>query len=302
MSDRTEEQRQIAIIGVPMDLGADRRGVDMGPSAIRCANVQGMLEELGYIVHDRGDLVVRRPDEPPKGKLKYLNEIVRVNTELADKVTEEIAQRRCPLVLGGDHSIAIGTVKGVLRQVQRLGVLWFDAHSDVNTARTSPTGNIHGMPLAVCLGRGHAELTRIGGRRRVVNPADVVIVGARSIDPGEKLLLGELGIRVFTMHDIDRLGMKRVMEETLDRLSHTDGVHLSLDLDGMDPSAAPGVGTPVTGGLTYRESHLAMEMLSQAGRLVSAEVVEVNPLLDERNKTASAAVGLIGSAFGKRIL
>lgn len=301
---RPERNNNITMIGVPMDLGADRRGVDMGPSAIRSAGVQQKLESLGYLVHDAGDVPVHRPAVPPAPgeKLKYLDELVKVNSKLAEITAQEIGRGQFPLILGGDHSIAMGTIKGVLRHVERLSVMWFDAHCDVNTADTSPSGNIHGMPLAVSLGHGHSRLLQIGGHVRTIRPEDVVIIGARSIDPGERLFLKKLGVSVFTMHDIDRRGMESVMDEAMARLSQANGIHLSFDLDGVDPNDAPGVGTPVIGGVSYRESHLAMEMLSENGRLVSAEFVEVNPILDYRNKTAYAAVELVGSVFGEQIL
>ncbi|AJY76779.1 arginase [Paenibacillus beijingensis] len=302
---RPERNRNISLIGVPIDLGADRRGVDMGPDAIRSAGVLHKLEQLGYVVHDQGNLTVSRKalEQAATGeKLKYLAETITVNAKLAKMTADEMGRGRFPLALGGDHSMAIGTVKGVLHHIDRLGLLWFDAHCDANTAETTPSGNIHGMPLAVCLGYGHELLTGIGGRKRKIRPENVVIIGARSVDPGERSLLKELGIRVFTMHDIDRRGMERVMEEALERLAKSDGVHLSFDVDGMDPNDAPGVGTPVMGGVTYRESHLAMELLSDSGLLVSAEFVEINPVLDDRNKTAKAAVEMIGSVFGEQIM
>lgn len=295
----------ISVIGVPLHYGADRKGVDLGPDAIRGAKLHERLSELGYAVEDLGDLNVQRtlPPAQPGEKLKYLGEIARVNQQLCDTVAAEMGNGKFPLVLGGDHSIAIGTIKGVLQHVKRLGVIWFDAHTDVNTDETTTSGNIHGMSLAALLGYGHPELTAIGGADVKLLPENVVIIGARSIDPGERAFLKAKGIKVFTMHDIDRNGMKQVMEEAMDIVSNgTDGVHLSLDLDGMDPGAAPGVGTPVSGGMSYRESHFAMELLFERHLLVSAEFVEVNPMLDDHNKTAIAAVELIGSAFGERIL
>jgi len=297
--------KDISLIGVPIDLGADRRGVDMGPSAIRVACVETRLKGLGYAVFDEGDVVVRRPGDYGRygPKLKFLEEIGRVCEELQERVAAAMAQRRFPLVLGGDHSLAFGTIAGVLQHKQNLGVIWFDAHADLNTAGTSPSGNIHGMSLALALGIGHPMLTAIGGAARKVDPSKVVIIGARSIDPGERELIREQGVKVFSMHDIDRLGMTRVMEETIRIVTDgTDGVHLSLDLDGLDPEDAPGVGTPVIGGMTYREGHLAMELLSEAGCVVSADVVEVNPILDHMNKTAKVAVELVASLLGERIL
>lgn len=295
----------ISLIGVPLHHGADRKGVEMGPNAIRDSNIQSRLESLGYRIQDLGDLNVNRSLASSKvgEKLKYLDEITRVNAELCCTVAKEMDKGHFPLVIGGDHSIAIGTIKGVLQKVNRLGVIWFDAHSDVNTEETTFSGNIHGMSLAVSLGYGHPDLVSIGGVHTKVNPENVVIIGARSIDPGERIFLKEKGIRVFTMHDIDYYGMKVVMEEALKIVTNgTDGVHLSLDLDGMDPHEAPGVGTPVFGGLSYRESHFAMEMLYESHTLVSAEFVEVNPMLDLNNKTAETAVALAGSVFGERIL
>lgn len=222
---------------------------------------------------------------------------------LAEMVDKIIQSKSFPLVLGGDHSIAIGTLAGVTKHYKNLGVIWYDAHGDLNTAETSPSGNIHGMPLAASLGYGHELLTNLQGISPKVKPEHVVIIGARSLDEGERRLIKELGIKVFTMHEIDRLGMTKVMEETISFFKgKTDGVHLSLDLDGLDPKDAPGVGTPVPGGLSYRESHLAMEMLAEAELITSAEFVEVNPILDERNKTASLAVALMGSLFGEKLL
>lgn len=305
MQREREHRKPISIIGVPMDLGADRRGVDMGPSAIRYASLQEKLTVLGYEVEDRGNLQVPTPESYDAGarQLKYLREVRAVNEELAQALDQVVREGRFPLVLGGDHSIAIGTIAGVARHHQRMGLIWFDAHGDLNTADTSPSGNIHGMPLAVSLGLGHPDLVQIGGYAPKVDPAHVVVIGARQLDPGERELIRELGIRVFTMHEIDRLGMARVMDETLSIVTDaTDGVHLSLDLDGLDPHDAPGVGTPVVGGISYRESHLAMEMLAEADVLTSAEFVEVNPILDNGNRTANVAVDLIGSAFGEKVL
>jgi arginase len=295
----------IALIGVPMDLGADRRGVDMGPSAIRCAGIEKKLEQIGYTVQDRGDLVVRRGKfaSQPATNLKYLEEIAKVNEELCRNVAEEIGKGNFPLVIGGDHSIAIGSIAGVWQHHKKIGVIWYDSHGDVNTADTSPSGNIHGMPLAVALGYGHERLTAIGGPAAKVHPENVVIIGARCIDQGERIFLKEKGISVYTMHELDQLGMSRVIEQALDIVTKsTDAVHLSLDLDALDPYHAPGVGTPVPGGITYRESHLAMELLSEAGVVTSADVVEVNPILDCKNQTASVAVALMGSLFGETII
>lgn len=289
-----------------MDLGQMRRGVDMGPSAIRYAGVVERLERLDYDIDDLGDIEITRPTREEVANdenLKNLEKVSEANERLAATVDEVILNGKFPLVLGGDHSIAIGTLAGVSKHYKNLGVIWYDAHGDLNTADTSPSGNIHGMPLAVSLGLGHKRLTDIAGYSPKVNPENVVIIGARSLDEGEKALIKQLGVKVYTMHEIDRLGMTKVMEETIRYLKErTDGVHLSLDLDGLDPHDAPGVGTPVLGGISYRESHLAMEMLEESKLITSAEFVEVNPILDDKNKTASVAVALMGSLFGEKLL
>ncbi|PYZ95485.1 arginase [Alteribacter lacisalsi] len=298
--------KRISIIGVPMDLGQRRRGVDMGPSAIRYAGVVERLEKIGYEVHDRGDIEIGRPDKfdvVDEGNLKDLNEVVKANQALSDTITKSIGDGEFPLILGGDHSIAIGTLAGVANKSDNLGVIWYDAHGDLNTGDTSPSGNIHGMPLAVSLGIGHPSLTEIGSYAPKIKPENLVLVGARSLDEGERELIREKGIKVFTMHEIDRMGMTKVMEEAIAHVSkNTDSVHLSLDLDALDPHDAPGVGTPVIGGTSYRETHLAMEMLAERNIITSAEFVEVNPILDDKNQTAEAAVGLIGSLFGEKLL
>jgi len=297
--------KKLSIIGMPMDLGQMRRGVDMGPSAIRYAGINERLSPLFDDIHDLGDIPIGRPEVvvDQESNLRNLDLVAEKTTMLAEKVDEAVKSGSFPLVLGGDHSIAIGTLAGVSKHYKNLGVIWYDAHGDLNTAETSPSGNIHGMPLACSIGLGHTKLTEIGGFFPKVKPENVVIIGARSLDDGERLLIKETGIKVYTMHEIDRMGMAKVMEETIAYLKErTDGVHLSLDLDGLDPSECPGVGTPVMGGISYRESHLAMEMLEEANIITSAEFVEVNPILDEKNKTASIAVGLMGSLFGEKLL
>ncbi|WP_461181543.1 arginase [Virgibacillus kimchii] len=297
--------KDISIIGVPMDLGQSRRGVDMGPSAIRYAGAIERLQALNYNIYDLGDIAINRPavSNPNDGtNLKNLEQVIEANEKLAEMVDREMAKKRFPLVLGGDHSIAIGSLAGISTYYGNLGVIWYDAHGDLNSSETSPSGNIHGMPLAASLGIGHEKLTNLYGDAPKIKPENIVIVGARSLDPGERELIRDKGIKVYTMHEIDRMGMPKVMEETIQYLKgRTDGVHLSLDLDGLDPSEAPGVGTPVIGGITYRESHLAMEMLAEADILSSAEFVEVNPILDEKNKTATVAVALMGSLFGEKL-
>lgn len=297
--------KKLSIIGMPMDLGQMRRGVDMGPSAIRYAGINERLKPLFDKIHDMGDLPIGRPEVAidKESNLRNLDLVAEKSTKLAEKVDEIIKSGSFPLVLGGDHSIAIGTLAGVSRHYKNLGVIWYDAHGDLNTAETSPSGNIHGMPLAASLGLGHSLLTEIGGYSPKVKPENVVIIGARALDPGEKKLIREKNIKVFTMHEVDRLGMARVVEETIAYLKDkTDGVHLSLDLDSLDPNDAPGVGTPVMGGISYRESILAMELLAESQIITSAEFVEVNPILDEKNKTAAMAVELMGSLFGEKLL
>lgn len=299
------QKTQISLIGMPVDLGQGRRGVDMGPSAVRYANLHTALEELNYEIEDLGDIAVPHSENTEVGnsRLKYLKELVKVNQVLADQVSAVVQQQRFPLVIGGDHSLAIGSIAGAAQHYKRLGVIWYDAHGDLNTDETTPSGNIHGMPLAVNLGVGHPDLIGISGYHPKIQPENVVLIGIRKLDESEKDLIRELGLRVFTMHEIDRLGMARVMEEAIQIASRgTDGVHLSFDLDGLDPNDAPGVGTPVPGGISYRETHLAMEMLAEAGMVTSADFVEINPILDRSNVTAQLAVDFIQSLFGKKIL
>lgn len=298
-------KKEISIIGVPMDLGQTRRGVDMGPSAIRYAGIIERLERLQYTVHDLGNIEIPRPDRNAperEDKLRNLPEVVDTNKRLAEVVDEQVEKNFFPLVLGGDHSIAIGSIAGVSKHYENLGVIWYDAHGDINTVETSPSGNIHGMPLAVNLGLGHQKLTEILYNQPKIKAENVVLIGVRDLDEGEKDLLRKLNIKVYTMHEIDRIGMPQVIKETIEYLKErTDGVHLSFDLDGINPSEAPGVGTPVIGGVTYRESHLALEMLAESNIITSAEFVEVNPMLDDKNKTAILTVALVGSLFGEKL-
>ena len=300
----------MTIIGVPLDLGAGRRGVDMGPSAIRGAELHARLRELGYEVADDGDMkvTVAETRDPGDPKLKYLNEIRQTCAALRDEVVSVLAEGRMPIVLGGDHSIAMGTIAGVSqfhreRSRKKIGLIWFDAHGDMNTPDTSPTGNIHGMPLAVALGLGEASLVDLAGERPMVDGARAAVVGLRDVDMAERANIKETGIGAFTMRDIDERGMRTVMEDAIKRASNgTAGIHVSFDIDGIDPDFAPGVGTPSPGGISYREAHLAMEMLADTGLVLSAEVVEVNPILDHRNDTAKLGVGLLTSLLGKKIL
>lgn len=298
--------KNISMIGVPMDLGQLRRGVDMGPSAIRYAGIAERLQKLNYAVHDLGDIDVVRTYEKKHdsdGQLRNLNEVVDANQKLKKTVSNEVAKGQFPLVLGGDHSIAIGTIAGIKEYYKNPGLIWYDAHGDINTPETSPSGSIHGMPLAASLGYGHLDLTQIFGDNGFIQPENVVLIGIRDLDEGEKKTLRELNVKVYTMHEIDRLGMPQVVAETIHYLKDkTDGVHLSFDLDGIDPEEAPGVGTPVIGGASYRESHLAMEMLAESDMITSAEFVEVNPMLDDKSKTADVAVAIAGSLFGEKLL
>lgn len=296
---------ELRIIGAPSDLGQGRRGVDMGPSAIRYAGLKEKLQQLGHDVEDLGNIDVPMPEmhSVKDQKLKYLDEVIRVSNSLFAVVKEVTEKAHIPIILGGDHSISIGSVAGVSANHKRLGVIWFDAHGDMNTDETTPSGNIHGMPLAVNLGIGHSSLLNIGGFSPKLNPKNVVLVAARSVDSDEVRLIRESGIKVYSMAEIDRAGMGRVMEEAIAIASDgTDGIHLSLDLDALDPMFAPGVGTPVNGGVTYRESHLAMELLAASKKLISVDVVEVNPILDKENQTGLMAVELLESLFGKTVL
>lgn len=300
---------KIAIIGAPLDLGAGRRGVDMGPSALRVANLNGRLTELGYEVEDLGNVPVVQQESQGEvdPRAKYLPQIVKICTLTAEMVDRALDTGRFPLVLGGDHSIAVGTVSGVSQHFhtrgEKLGLIWIDAHTDMNTPDTSPSGNVHGMPLACCIGQGPEPLTTIFGYCPKVKPGNVALVGIRSVDRRERDIVQHSGVHAFTMRDIDERGMRAVFEEAIRVASNgTAGIHVSLDMDAVDPHEAPGVGTPVQGGITYREAHLAMEMLGDTDNVRSMEVVEVNPVIDEANRTAILAVELVMSAMGKRIL
>jgi arginase len=301
--------KKATIIGVLMDLGADRRGVDMGPSAVRVADLNERLEKLGYEVTDAGNIAVRNPEmmQVQYSNAKYLPEIAAACQKLADQVEAALEHGSIPIVLGGDHSIAIGSVAGLAafhhKREQRVGVIWFDAHGDMNTPESSPSGNIHGMPFAAILGHGARELTHISGFAPKVHPEDCVLIGARSIDPEEAIALKASGIRVITMRELDERGMSAVMDEAMWLASRrTAGFHVTMDMDFVDPDYAPGVGTPVPGGPTYRESHLAMEKVADSGKMLSFELTEVNPVLDVANRTAELGVQLILSAFGKKIM
>ncbi len=305
MDNTLQEKRALRIIGVPLDLGQGRRGVDMGPSAIRYAGLAAKLEELGYDVEDLGNIDVPQPETRDRGhsRMKYLAQVRRLCDELRVMVRDVVRADALPIVLGGDHSLAIGSVAGVAEAAGRIGCIWFDAHGDMNTPETTPSGNIHGMPLAVSLGLGHPDLTGLGGLQPKLPAENVVLVGARSIDREERALIRESGMHVFTMADIDEQGVSRVMRKAIEIASKgTQGVHLSVDLDALDPMYAPGVGTPINGGFTYRESHLAMELLAGAGCVRSADFVEVNPILDAKNQTGRMAVELAASLLGQTVL
>jgi len=295
----------IRIIGAPMDLGADRRGVDFGASAIRYAGLSDQLRRLGHNVRDVGNIVVPQPESQPIGnpRLKYLDSIVQVAEDLAQTVTEALKTDEFPLILGGDHSIALGSISGVANVYRHVGVIWVDAHADFNVEETTPSGNIHGMILAALAGLGDGRLTHIGGWAPKLDASNIVIIGARDLDVGEQALLRAHHVHVFTMSDIDQRGISDILEQAIAIAGRQDhAIHLSLDMDSLDPREAPGVGTPVRGGLSYREAHLAMEMIADSRRLVSMDVVEVNSILDRENATARLAVELILSALGKKIL
>lgn len=302
-------KKKVKIIGVPMDLGAGRRGVDMGPSAIRIAGLNQAISRMGFQVEDVGNVNVRTPESMKRSNVHahYLPEITSVCEQLAESVEETVANGSIPIILGGDHSIAMGSAAGVAshykKQNKCIGIIWLDAHTDINTPQSSPSGNVHGMPLAALLGRGPKELTHIAGFSPKIRPENAAVIGARSVDPGESDLIREMGIRVFTMSEMDERGIGSVIEEAIRiATNNTAGFHATLDMDFLDPFYAPGVGTREPGGGTYRETHLAMEKIADSGRMLSVEVTEVNPLYDSANQTAQFAVEFILSALGKKIM
>lgn len=302
-------ERKVELLGVPMDLGGGLRGVDMGPSAIRIAGLARSLAELGVEFEDLGNVPVPRPESrrPRDEKARFLNDIVHCCGRLRARVERVLDRGSLPLVVGGDHSIACGTVAGISswhqQRDEQVGLIWFDAHADMNTPATTLSGNVHGMPLAAIVGEGAPELVGLGSRVPMVDPAHAVLIGIHDVDERERDVVRDSGVRAFTMSEVDRLGMHRVMEEALDVANRdTAGFHLSFDLDGCDPACAPGVGTPVPGGATLRESHLVMEHVADSGRLLGLELTEINPIRDHENRTAELAVRLVESALGKRIL
>ncbi len=305
----SQNQRQIEIIGCPVDLGAGRRGVDMGPSAIRVADLERHLERLGHKVTDHGDIDVMIPEtlEVGPSTIRYKPAILRACDELRLEVERSLAEGRTPIVLGGDHSLSIGSVSGSSNHYHRLGkqigLIWFDAHGDFNTPETTPSGNVHGMSLAVLHGLGDPDFVNLGGHAPKMDPRNTVLIGVRDLDAGERDLLRRSGITAFTIREIDERGMRDIVNESI-RVAGagTAGIHLSFDLDVVDPEDAPGTGPPVDGGISYREAHLAMEMIGDLADIVSVDLVEVNPLLDQRNATGILAVEMAESLFGKRIL
>jgi arginase len=291
----------IRIIGVPMDLGQSRRGVDMGPSALRYAGLQSRLENLGYTVYDEGNIPVPNPEEAVAGLGRRRRAVAAVCQDIYETARPFVEQGDFAIFMGGDHSISIGSVTAVA-QPGPIGVIWVDAHGDFNTPETSPSGNIHGMPLATLIGRGAPELTGIGHEGSKLHEVHIVQIGIRSLDQQERAELKRSGIHVYTMRHVDELGMATIARQALDRLRHLPHIHVSLDMDSLDPDEAPGVGTPVPGGLSYREAHLLMEILSDSSRVRSLDIVEINPILDTMNRTAELAVGLASSLLGQRIL
>jgi len=303
------KREKVSIIGFPMDLGAGRRGVDMGPSALRIAGLQSKLENLGYDVNDIGDIKIEIMEKQKiqNLNLKYLNEILKTSKLLASKVEKVLERGEFPLCIGGDHSMALGTIAGISaycrRKSLKLGVIWIDAHTDMNTEETTPSGNIHGMPLAASLGLGNEKLVNLNGFSPKLEPQNCALIGIRSVDDAEKKTIKKMKIAISTMADIDKTGIYRIMVKVLKHFREkVDHIHVSFDVDSVDPAVASGVGTPVPGGLSYREAHLAMESIAECGCMSSLEITEVNPILDSQNKTAVFTADLIASSMGQRIL
>jgi arginase len=303
--DSDSDKRTVGILGVPLDLGAGRRGTDMGPSALRIAGMTSRIENVGRTVEDHGYVAVAAPETRAPGdeRLRFGKEILRTCTRVRDRVKTILGGGAFPLVIGGDHSMSMGTVAGTRTWADApIGVLWIDAHADLNTHETSPSGNVHGMPLAVILGKGDPSLLGLHPSGPMAKPEHTVILGLRDVDPGEKRRIANLGVTVYSMKELDERGASACIREALKRVMNgTKGFHLSFDMDSIDPEIAPGVGTPVPGGLTYREAHLACELAAESGGMLSMDLVEVNPILDDKNRTAQMAVGLIQSALGKTI-
>ncbi|MCG7421084.1 arginase [Macrococcus epidermidis] len=298
--------KTIEIIGAPSAFGQRKLGVNMGPDAMRYAGLIERLESIGHTVIDQGNVespaIDMKKYKSEQGGLRNLEEVTTFCESLCEKVDGVVQKGNYPVVIGGDHSIAMGTISGIAKHYENLGVIWYDAHGDLNIDETSPSGNIHGMPLRALIGDGHEDLVNIGGYKNKVKIENIVLIGMRDLDEGEKAYIKEVGIKTYTMADIDRLGIGTVIEETLAYLDKCDGIHLSLDVDALDPVETPGTGTTVPGGITYRESHFALELLNDSDKITSFEIVEVNPLIDIYNKTAEQAVGLVGSFFGEKLL
>ncbi|MCZ7609577.1 MAG: arginase [Ignavibacterium sp.] len=304
-----QTEQIVSIIGFPVDLGAGRRGVDMGPSALRIAGLESKLRALGYKVEDTGDINIEIMERQKiiNPKLKYLNEILKTSRKLAARIEKVLEQNKFPLCLGGDHSMALGTLAGISSYCRKnnltLGVIWIDAHADMNTDETTPSGNIHGMPLAASMGLGHPELVDFYGFAPKLKPENCTIIAARSIDIEEREIIKKLKPAVYTMSDVDKLGIHRIISRVLKQFKEKiDHIHVSFDVDSVDPNFAPGVGTPVPGGLNYREAHLLMESIAECGCMSSLGVAEVNPILDVKNSSAVFAADLIASSMGQRIL
>lgn len=303
------KKETITIIGFPIDLGAGRRGVDMGPSALRIANLNQRLISLGYDVNDIGDISIQTAEQQKiiYPNLKYLDEILKTSKVLSRTVEQTLDKGNFPLCIGGDHSMALGTIAGIssyCRKKQLVpGVIWIDAHADMNTDKTTPSGNIHGMPLAASLGLGHSDLINFYGFTPKLKPENCALIGIRSVDPEERKNIKKLNLPVYTMSDVDKLGIHRIINKVLKQFKEkVDHIHVSFDVDSIDPSAAPGVGTPVPGGLSYREAHSLMESIAECGCMSSLEVAEVNPILDNYNRSAEFAAELVASSMGQRIL
>lgn len=298
--------KTIEIIGAPSAFGQRKLGVNMGPDAMRYAGLIERLENIGHTVIDQGNVespaIDMKKYKAEQGGLRNLEEVTTFCQSLCEKVDGVVQKGNYPVVIGGDHSIAMGTISGIAKHYENLGVIWYDAHGDLNIDETSPSGNIHGMPLRALIGDGHEDLVNIGGYKNKVKIENIVLIGMRDLDEGEKAYIKEVGIKTYTMADIDRLGIGTVIAETLAYLDKCDGIHLSLDVDALDPVETPGTGTTVPGGITYRESHFALELLNDSEKITSFEIVEVNPLIDIYNKTAEQAVGLVGSFFGEKLL
>ncbi|WP_414044007.1 arginase [Macrococcus sp. EM39E] len=298
--------KTIEIIGAPSAFGQRKLGVNLGPDAMRYAGLIERVEDIGHTVIDTGDIQSPKIDmkkyKSEQGGLRNLEEVTSFCESLYAKVDAVVQKGNYPVVIGGDHSIAMGTISGISKHYKNLGVIWYDAHGDLNIDESSPSGNIHGMPLRALIGDGHEDLVNIGGYKNKVKVENIVLIGMRDLDEGEKAYIKEVGIKTYTMAEIDRLGIQAVIEESLSYLEKCDGIHLSLDVDALDPVETPGTGTTVPGGITYRESHFAMELLHDSEKITSFEIVEVNPLIDINNKTADQAVGLVGSFFGEKLL